>query len=112
VYNNRGAYIDGVSTDILVEIKHRFSFPKLGRNIIVENPNLEPIQDRNESTQFGEYVGVLYFTNLESTLRFFDIVIWTTNWCKYMTSIIHHITLKREIGDEKPEMSYPNMAFL
>jgi len=26
-----------------------------------------------------------------------------------MSSIIHHITLKREFGDEKPEMSYPNM---
>ena len=29
-----------------------------------------------------------------------------------MTSIIHHITLKREFGDEKPKMSYPNMEFI
>ena len=51
-------------------------------------------------------------TNLESTLRFVDIVIWKTNWCISMTSIIHHITLKREFGNEKPKMSYPNMEFL
>ena len=48
--------LDGVSTDIFVEIKHRFSFPKF-----VEKSNLEPIQDRYYSTQFGEYVLVNLF---------------------------------------------------
>jgi hypothetical protein len=39
-------------------------------------------------------------------------ILWYRNWCKLMTSIIHHITLKREFGDEKPKMSYPNMEFI